>query len=229
MAEYAPDAIRQLFGAIQAGIPTAINSGIVGDSAHTYGYHRGRDFVSPGDYSAQYAQDLAGDGQAACGLDLTWADGGSQFAVSQRLLDAAGDPRMAVVREFYGSVDGAHVIGWDYTGGYPVTSDDSHLWHIHLSIHRQFANDWAALAPVADVIVGGPSTSTGRSGEMIEIFTYGGGIYAWTGSSLWLCPDIGYVWALQTSHLYAGDRGVVDDWFFHAARALTDTASEPSP
>jgi hypothetical protein len=62
---------------------------------------------------------------------------------------------MAPIREFYGSTDGYNVCGWDYYGGYAVTSDDSHLWHIHLSILRQYSNDTTALAKVADVITGG--------------------------------------------------------------------------
>jgi hypothetical protein len=228
MAEYAPDAIRQLFDVIAASIPSAINSGIIGDQNHHGGYHRGRDYVAPGDYSAQYPADLAGDGQAASGLDISWSQAGPQFDVSQRLLDAVGDPRIAPLRSFFGSTDGVTVCGFDFAEGVPATSDDSHLWHIHLSIHRQWATDWAALAPLAEVITGGTVTPEPRR-RMIEIFSHNGGIYCWTGSSMWLAPDIGYVWALQTSNLYAGDRGEVDQWFFDAARALTDTASEPSP
>jgi hypothetical protein len=157
MAEYAPDALRRLFDAIQAGIPSAINSGIIGDSAHTYGYHRGRDYVSPGDYSAEHPEDLGGDGQAACGLDLSWGEAGPQFDVSARLLAAAqaGDPRLSALRSFFGSVDGVRVIGWDLAENTPATSDDSHLWHVHMSVHRESAGDWAALEPVAQVITGG--------------------------------------------------------------------------
>jgi hypothetical protein len=37
MSEYAPAAITALFNTVKAGIPSAQNAGIVGDSAHTYG------------------------------------------------------------------------------------------------------------------------------------------------------------------------------------------------
>jgi hypothetical protein len=128
MTEHAPAGITSLFNQIHAGIPAAQNAGIVGDSAHDYGYHRGRNYCTdPDDYSCQLAEDQQGDGEAACGLDLTWTDDQWQYTVSQRLLDAAHDSRMVPVREFYGSVDGRQVIGWDYVGGYAVTSDDSHL------------------------------------------------------------------------------------------------------
>ncbi len=155
MTEYAPDGIISLYNAIHAGLPESINAGIVGDSAHHYGYHRGRNYVGSDDYSNQLADDKAGDGEAECALDLSWTTAGPQFEVSQRLLNAANDSRMYPIRSFFGSTDGRVVCGWDFVGGYPVTSDDSHLWHVHLSILRKYANDADALAPVADVIIGG--------------------------------------------------------------------------
>jgi hypothetical protein len=160
VTEYAPPAITGLFDKIKAGVPSAIMAGVIGDSAHDYGYHRGRNYVSANDYSAQLAEDRAGDGEAACGLDLSWSDTASQYTVSQRLLNAKHDSRMYACREFYGSTDGRVVCGWDYAGGYAVTSDDSHLWHVHLSILRQYATDPAALDGIAQVITGGASTPT---------------------------------------------------------------------
>jgi hypothetical protein len=159
MVEYAPKAITNLFNKIDAKIPAALMGGIIGDSAHTYGYHRGRNYVSSSDYSCQLAADKQGDGEAACGLDISWSAASSQYTVSQRLLNAKNDSRMYACREFYGSTDGKYVCGWDYAGGYAVTSDSSHLWHVHLSILRQYANNDAALDGIAQVITG--STDTG--------------------------------------------------------------------
>jgi hypothetical protein len=158
MAEYAPAAIQALFNRVKAGIPEAILAGIVGDEAHTYGYHRGRNYVSSSDYSNQLAADKQGDGEAASALDISWTAPAPQYTVSARLMAAKTDPRMYPIREFFGSVDGVTVCGWDFYGNYPVTSDSSHLWHIHLSVLRSHANDTAALAAVADVIIGaGPA------------------------------------------------------------------------
>lgn len=140
MTEYAPKAIGQLFDAIKAGVPSAQNAGVIGDSAHTYGYHRGRDFVSSSDYSCQYSEDKQGDGQAACGLDISWKNASDQYTVSQRLLNAKNDSRMYACREFYGSTDGKKVIGWDFKGGYSVTSDDSHLLRSGISTYRYCGN-----------------------------------------------------------------------------------------
>jgi hypothetical protein len=159
MAEYAPAAIQGLFEQIQAAIPEALMGGIQGDAAHTYGYHRGRDYVPSSDYSVQLAEDKQGDGEACCGLDLSWTAADPQYTVSRRLLDASDDSRMFACREFYGSTDGVHVCGWDYAGGYPVSSDDSHLWHVHLSILRRYADDPDALDGIAQVITGSDEPS----------------------------------------------------------------------
>jgi hypothetical protein len=167
MAEYAPNAIQKLFNDIKNGIPGALMGGILGDKAHTYGYHRGRNYVSGNDYSVQLAADKKGDGEAACGLDLSWSSASLQYDVSARLLNAKHDARCTkVLREFYGSKDGKNVCGWDYQGSYAVSSDDSHLWHVHISFLRQYATDYNALAPVADVIIGkGTSAGGGTGGD----------------------------------------------------------------
>lgn len=165
MTEYAPAAITGLFNQIKAGIPQALMGGIIGDSAHTYGYHRGRNYISGNDYSCQLAEDKQGDGEAACALDISWTNAQSQYTVSQRLLNAKHDSRMHACREFYGSTDGVHVIGWDYAGGYAVSSDDSHLWHVHLSILRKYCNDANALSGIAQVITGGSAPGPTPSPE----------------------------------------------------------------
>jgi hypothetical protein len=165
MTEHAPGGITRLFDKIKAAIPAAINSGIVGDQAHDYGYHRARNYLPSSDYSVQYPEDRAGDGEAASGLDLSWTDAQWQYTVSQRLLNAANDSRMHACREFYGSVDGHNVIGYDYYEGHSGTSDDTHLWHIHISVLRQFVNDDAALDGIAQVITAGGSPAGPSGGD----------------------------------------------------------------
>jgi hypothetical protein len=124
--------------------------------------------VAGNDYSVQLAEDKQGDGEAACALDLSWSAASWQYTVSQRLLAAKHDSRMHAAREFYGSTDGATVCGWDYYGGYAVTSDSSHLWHIHLSILRKYANDASALDGIAQVITGGGSPPPNGGGDELS-------------------------------------------------------------
>lgn len=157
MTEYAPQAITDLFNSIKAGIPSAQMAGIIGDSAHTYGYHRGRNYVPSSDYSVcQNPADRKGDGEAACALDISWSKASDQYTVSKRLLNAKNNAAVTkCLRSFFGSTDGVNVCGWDYYYGCSSTSDDSHLWHVHLSITRQYANDSAALQAIVPIITGG--------------------------------------------------------------------------
>lgn len=178
MGEYAPDAIRAVYDALT--LPGKQLSGIIGDSAHDYGYHRGRNYVGYGDYSAVLPPDLGGDGEAACGLDVSLPPD-QMSAATQRLLNAvsSGDGRTAAVREFYGTVDGYNVVGWDQAYACPATSDSSHLWHIHISVYRQWANDHAVLLPIADVMNGGGSSSSSGGFLMALTDQQQSDIYNW--------------------------------------------------
>jgi hypothetical protein len=174
MTEYAPAAITAMFNTIKAGIPSAQMAGIIGDSAHTYGYHRGRNYVSSSDYSVcQNPADRQGDGEAACALDISWSKASDQYTVSQRLLNAKNNATLKkYLRSFFGSTDGVNVCGWDFYQGCPSTSDDSHLWHVHLSITRAYANDQAALQQVAAVITGGTAPSPEEDDMPKQIYIY---------------------------------------------------------
>ena len=139
MAEYAPAAIRGLYNLIKAGLPSAEMSGVVGDTAHTYGYHRCRNVVPGGDYSRQHSLDQQGDGWAASALDVKLPPD-QMRAVTARLISAAkaGDPRLRALREFCGTTDGVRTHGFDLSTGRESLGewDDSHLWHVHLSVYR---------------------------------------------------------------------------------------------
>jgi len=156
---YSPNAIQQLFDTVKQRMPSAALGGIY---ANKPGYHNARNQLSSGDYSVQKPPDKEGDGWAAAALDIT-PNAADQKTMSQRLLNAKNDSRMAPIREFFGSTNGTSVCGWDYYGGYAVTSDSSHLWHVHISVLRKYTNDVAALQKVADVITG-VSSGGGDSG-----------------------------------------------------------------
>jgi hypothetical protein len=153
VAEYAPRAIHALFDTIDAKIGSAVLSGILGDAAHTYGYHRGRNYVSTGDYSVIQADDRAGNGEAASALDINFNPADMKL-VTSRLIAAVNvrDPRLRALRSFFGTVNGSTVTGKDVRTGAWVSSDSSHLWHVHLSIYRRWADDAAELQNIASVI-----------------------------------------------------------------------------
>ncbi|ADD44832.1 hypothetical protein Snas_5197 [Stackebrandtia nassauensis DSM 44728] len=156
MAEYAPEALKWLAREIIKAIPSAELSGIVGDPAHTYGYHRCRNKLPSSDYSVQTKPDREGDGDAASALDMKF-NAEWMKKITRRLLDSAkdqNDPRLNYMREFFGTLDGKKVTGWDTYYGKPVTSDDSHLWHIHMSILRKYCTSKDKMANILSVIKG---------------------------------------------------------------------------
>jgi hypothetical protein len=155
VTEYAPDAIEGLFDAIAREFDSAEFSGIVGDQYHTYGYHRGRHYVSSADYSVQLADDQKGSGEAACGLDVSLNDA-DMATVTRRLIDAVNrnDPRLIGCRSFLGTTDGYTVTGRDCRSGAWITGDPSHLWHEHFSIIRKYADDHDAMQDLASIITG---------------------------------------------------------------------------
>lgn len=161
MTEYAPFSVQNVFAQLVALRPHVdwTLSGIVGDQAHTYGYHRARAVLPPDDYSVVLRQDQRGPEWAAAALDIKPPDLEHQTRLSRRLMRASlsRDPRFVrVVREWYGSLDGVTVAGYDNNSGQRATSDDSHLWHIHLSFYRENLGRPQLLAPVAQVLAGLP-------------------------------------------------------------------------
>jgi hypothetical protein len=150
---YSTPAINSVWERVHEAIPSTQLGGIYGNKP---GYHNCRANLPSSDYSVQKPDDKKGDAQAGAGLDLTFPNNEDEKRLMKRLMDAgrAGDPRVHNLRECFGTVDGQNVTGWDFRGMYPVTSDDSHLWHIHISWYRLFATDQKTADDVVSVLLG---------------------------------------------------------------------------
>lgn len=158
----APKAIYALYDRVT--VSSKVLSGIAGDASHSFGYHVARNQLPPTDYSVVLPLDKLGASNCASALDIGLSTK-DMILVSHRLLVACqdNDPRVSTVREFFGAdATDTVVIGWDRHDpnnthdDTPSTSDDSHLWHVHISMYRVYANNAAAIAPIADVINGVP-------------------------------------------------------------------------
>jgi hypothetical protein len=165
--EYAPAAIQRLFDRLVATHPNhrLELGGIVGDASHTYGYHRARAVLPDTDYSVQLPRDRQGDPWAASALDVTPKDPIVMQRLTSRLARAVArrDPRLTrCVREFYGTLDGRNVYGYDLAEGRPQSSDASHLHHLHLSFYRDTTQRPRLLDGVAVVLAG--TTQRGSGG-----------------------------------------------------------------
>ncbi|ATO17826.1 hypothetical protein CO540_13370 [Micromonospora sp. WMMA2032] len=118
--------------------------GIVPDAAHRGGYHCGADRVISNDYSVvESSRDRTGLTSYACALDVgafSVRSGGathtlrtfSTWLVAQC---AAGTADTRDIREVIYSPDGSTVRRWDRLGR-RSSGDSSHLWHTHISYHR---------------------------------------------------------------------------------------------
>lgn len=159
------DQLWNLWEGFEAIEPIVVLGGIYAPKS---GYHDTRDANPPTNYSvAQYPIDRQGPGDKAAAIDLTFPDAqakppryGTINKYSQRLLAAGqagrdADPRTVYMREFYGNIDtDSEVEGWDYARHGAATSDTSHLWHIHISIHRGYVTDPEMTRAVLSILKG---------------------------------------------------------------------------
>ncbi|MFD4638178.1 hypothetical protein ACFWN2_12730 [Lentzea sp. NPDC058436] len=172
--------------------PGSTNGGIY---ANKRGYHNTRDGNPSYDYSVTDPEDQGGPSNLAAGYDWTFPDAqsGSYTTIarySNRLLAAgrANDPRLAGWREFFGQTDtDREVEGWDFRKKVAASSDDSHLWHIHLSENRNqvtgFDNKVAMLS-----VLKGETLNQWRSTQLFTSTSTGGLVHtmrgrdgSWTG------------------------------------------------
>lgn len=136
--------------------------------ANKRGYHNTRAANPSNDYSRQYAADLRGPSDKSAAVDWTFPEAhGRNYTrirdYTMRLVNAARnrDPRLyrngtPVIREVIGNFPGyANARAYDLQTRSESQRDNSHLWHIHVSITREFVNNSAALGGVASVMVGG--------------------------------------------------------------------------
>ena len=191
MSAYAPAAIKACFDTVKKSIPSAQLSGIY---ANKPGYHNARQNLPGSDYSVQRSADKKGDAAAAGALDITLSTADMK-KVTQRLIDATkkGDTRLRALREFFGTVNGTSVTGMDVPGKYYVTSDPSHLWHVHASGNRSHANDTAAWQDVAAVMLGSSSSGGGGSTPPPEVIDMPKELYLYTAGRTTKIPKSKWV------------------------------------
>jgi hypothetical protein len=143
--------------------PTSKLGGIL---AYKRGYHAPREWLQTHGYTSdysytQFAVDREGPADEPSAID--WTFPGTAIAkYAKRLLAAGragrgGDPRTLYMREFFGQADiDSEVEGWDFAKNRTSTSDSSHLWHIHISVHRKYVMDPTAMRAILSILSGQP-------------------------------------------------------------------------
>ena len=117
------------------------NWGIVGDSNHSYGYHRGS--PSSGDYSLSGVANRVVDPGAACAIDIA-SDGSSTYRRWVAwMFDQYEKGNLPHVVEIIGSLDGSYVQYAATSTGRKRTryNGTGHDTWTHVSIGRSYANN----------------------------------------------------------------------------------------
>jgi hypothetical protein len=160
-AEVVPDAIKWFIGEVIAFwklSPGAV--GCKGNNLHLRGAHRSRRWIKTSryctnrTYTASHPDDLAGDEDWLVGIDLTLPRS-VLLAVCKRLDAAVRAGLIEEVSEWYGNTNGDdRVDGYNNIENRVATSDDSHLWHLHITLKRRFANTLAVLQRLFSILTG---------------------------------------------------------------------------
>ncbi len=139
--EYATTELTWLMICVHAWFDLADEDlGIKGDGFHDYGRHRSHAWLTghhvDDDYSIQDPRDVSADRDRLAALDISLPTD-VLIEVCERLLAASLAGTLPVqIAEWFGTVDGVTVTGWDAINGELDTSDSSHLFHLHLGFFR---------------------------------------------------------------------------------------------
>ena len=164
MATRSTPVLKDLAAGWKQLYPSAVLSGIVGDTRHAKrgGYHISiEDQVDRSDYSVTRPDDKAPPGSwprdaaAAIDMNLSLADmrvcHGRLVAVWR---NRATDPRARYINAHNGW-DGTGSPGrYDWYSGSVSTATKDHEWHVHLELRRRYVNDPKAAAAVLSILRG---------------------------------------------------------------------------
>lgn len=157
-ADKAYPEMRELADGIEKIFASAVCSGIVGDKRHTRGYHRGRRFVVPDDYSVVRPDDRTGRGpdDGAAGIDITMSRR-DMITATARLGAAfrdADDPRRKYLNAANGWDGDGPAVRLDFYARRRSEASPDHRWHLHLEKRRRYIRARVANAAILSILRG---------------------------------------------------------------------------
>lgn len=138
-----------------------VAAGTVGDPNHRNGYHRSQEFLLRSSLSTNASYSIesgltAEQARWVSALDFTPATAAEMILISKRIHWATRAGLLEGVVEWYGNLGGDNrVDGWDNIRNRIATSDQSHMWHLHLSFRRKLANDRKLMQTTFNVLTTG--------------------------------------------------------------------------
>jgi hypothetical protein len=130
------------------GVPLD-NFGIRGNLVHFQGYHRSREFVLRSRHCTDRTYSVSrtdgdhngGSGRSVSAMDIQ-VPRAELLLMCKRLDKAVRAGKLEKVTEWYGNTNGDNrVDGYDNISNRVASSDDSHIWHLHISFDRGHASD----------------------------------------------------------------------------------------
>lgn len=135
-------------------------AGTKGNVAHLRGAHRSQEWILKSRYCTSRTYTVQGGLTAeqlthVAGFDFMPGSAAQMIAMCKRLDAALRAGGLEEIREFYGNTNGDQVVdGWDNLANRAATSDDSHLWHTHLSFDRRQLRNRSLMERVVAVMLG---------------------------------------------------------------------------
>jgi len=123
--------------------------GIRGNESHLRGYHRSRRWILESKWCTNRTYSTTENAGNKTGGNSNWVSAidvtlplSKLLPACQRLDIEVRAGRLEKVAEWYGNLNGdTRVDGYNNIANHPATSDNSHLWHLHISFVRSHAND----------------------------------------------------------------------------------------
>lgn len=165
MASTVTSSIRWLAQQMDNGIadlPSAVNSGIIGDEAHNRsGYHFGAaEQRDSNNYSVTRFDDRRPqrtNDHAATAVDTSKnrADMVRSWGRVYRVwLNRASDPRAKYLNAYNGWNGTGSAERLDFVTGARTVTDSSHTWHDHTEVRRRYADDMTAMRAIISILRG---------------------------------------------------------------------------
>lgn len=144
-------------------------AGSKGDNRHLRGSHRSQEWIKHSRYCTNRSYTVQSGLTSAqlrhiAGFDFNPGSAAQMVAQSKRIIAAMRAGQLDEVLEFYGTVDGKTVTGWNNRENRYATSDSSHLWHWHISIDRRRCADRALMERILRIALG--DTTTGEDDDV---------------------------------------------------------------
>lgn len=178
MTTVATPALKLLAAEWEKLFGSAKTSGIIGDARHKAagGYHLSRQDNPAGNYSIVRPDDKYGPADAASAVDMTMNTADMKTCTA-RLVAAynnLNDPRRKYINAFNGTTDGKTARRWDVYGRKIEGASADHVWHIHVSIRRRYANSTVAMQGILSILKGETvSTYLKASGVSVKVASAG--------------------------------------------------------